>query len=146
MASRIENSAPPGSLLKRPRELKRKAGQKRARIEQPDHLSAIRLCPCLKCGMEPAGVAAHVRMSSATHGKPNPGMQTKPDDKWTVPLCQSCHDEQHREGELSFWNDLGINPLLVCERLHLMSPNVAAMKTVIVATCVSQTTAIGTQS
>ena len=32
-------------------------------------------------------------------------MGIKPHDKWTVPLCHSCHSEQHMRGEISFHGD-----------------------------------------
>src|SRR5262245_21286089 len=36
----------------------------------------------------------HVRGSSFEWHKPLSGMQTKPDDTWTVPLCSACHRKQ----------------------------------------------------
>lgn len=37
-------------------------------------------------------------------------MSKKPDDKWTVPLCATCHIYQHGTGEFSFWGgEKGLN-------------------------------------
>lgn len=134
-AYQIPNHAPYGSLLKRPRpRAKRLDMGRNTRIEEPSHLQAIRQLPCLRCGVEGFTEAAHVRMtSSAVHKRS--GMGVKPDDKWCVPLCGGCHqhdtDSQHRVGELTFWHHVGINPLLICEELHKASPNVEAMRAVV---------------
>ena len=31
------------------------------------------------------------------------GKGEKPSDCWTVPLCNSCHREQHGGSEMAFW-------------------------------------------
>lgn len=137
-AFQVPVNAPPGSLLKKPLALRNSERKKdlgrNTRVEEPHHLDAIRKLPCLKCGVEGFTEAAHVRMNSADHGKRS-GMGMKPDDKWTVPLCAGCHqndsDSQHRVGELTFWHHVGLNPLLVCEALHKASPNVDAMRAVV---------------
>lgn len=55
---------------------------------------------CAKCGkLKPQ--SAHIR--TGTFG----GMGIKPNDKWTVPLCDTCHREQHQIGETRFWGDVG---------------------------------------
>jgi hypothetical protein len=136
MAAQIQNRAPIGSLLKRPDYARvRKIKQRSARVEEPSHLVAIRQLPCLKCGMEPCGEAAHVRESSAAHKKQNT-MQAKPDDKFSVPLCSGCHtrdpDSQHKLGEMTFWAAVGLNPLLVCEDLHKVSPDIVVMRAVVI--------------
>lgn len=135
MPQRVSELAPLGSLLKRPRESRIKARFGRTpRALDPTHLDAIRELPCLKCGMEPCGEAAHVRLSSATHGKRNAG-GARPDDRWALSLCRSCHltddDAQHKVGELQFWGALGINPLMVCEALYRVSPDLVAMRAVV---------------
>lgn len=48
-------------------------------------LAAIRKLPCVKCGSGPSQ-AAHSNFSE--HGK---GRSIKADDKYTIPLCHSCH-------------------------------------------------------
>uniref|UniRef100_A0A2A4YRR0 Uncharacterized protein n=1 Tax=OCS116 cluster bacterium TaxID=2030921 RepID=A0A2A4YRR0_9PROT len=43
------------------------------------------------------------------------GMQEKPHDKWTVPLCAWCHREgpnaQHKMNECKFWKERNIDPV-----------------------------------
>ena len=131
---RIIAPSPLGSLLKR-------AGvPTRQRISpeerNPDYLALVRQCPCLRCGHDPAGVAAHLRLNSALHNK-RQAMGRKPADCWVTPLCAGCHtndqDAQHRIGELAFWDRLGINPFLACERLYARSGDLVAMRAVVFA-------------
>jgi hypothetical protein len=132
MSFRIDNLAPPGSLFKKPGSVtpKIKNAFRTPREEDARHLAAIRQCPCLGCGEDPAGEAAHVRTASAAHNKRSTGIGEKPDDKWTVPLCKDCHREQHRVGELHFWYAIQLSPFLICERLFAASPNVEAMRAI----------------
>lgn len=53
-------------------------------------LAAVRLLPCVRCG-HPDSQAAH--SNSAKHGK---GRSIKAHDRYTVPLCYSCHGEFDR--------------------------------------------------
>lgn len=129
---RITPLAKPGELLKRftvvvpPPSAPAQA--------EPQYLAMIRQLPCLKCGLEPAGEAAHVRMQSAAHGKRG-GMGRKPEDKWAIPLCGGCHREDkgalHRIGELSFFHLLGTHPLLVCEKLYAAKGDVVRMRAIV---------------
>lgn len=48
-------------------------------------LNAIRRLPCVRCG-GPNAQAAHSNFSE--HGK---GKGIKADDKYTIPLCHTCH-------------------------------------------------------
>lgn len=136
MTHQIHNRAPVGSLLKRELPTRHKPLKlgRQPRQEDADYLTLIRSLPCLKCGHDPCGEAAHVRISSALHGK-RTGMGEKPDDKWTVPLCAGCHredaDAQHKVGELPFWHALNLNPFLVCEQLQKVARSPEAMKSVI---------------
>lgn len=50
-------------------------------------LNEIRKLPCIKCGGGPSQ-AAHSNFSE--HGK---GKGIKADDKYTIPLCHSCHSD-----------------------------------------------------
>lgn len=72
--------------------------------------------------MDPCGEAAHVRLG--THA----GLGRKPPAAATVPLCHDCHMKQHSIGELSFWAELQIAPLLTARRLFKLSPNLKAMR------------------
>ena len=129
---RLTHHAPPGSLLKRfeapaprPRTIE---GERDA-----DYLAMIRQCPCLKCGMEPSE-AAHVRYASAAFGKAS-GLGKKPKDSAAVPLCAGCHrldrDAQHNRSEKLFWHEIGINPLIVAEKLYAQRGDLVAMLAVV---------------
>lgn len=129
---RLTPPSPFGALLKsfaaplpRPR---RNEGER-----DPDYLAMVRQCPCLCCGMEPSE-AAHVRFASAAFGKAS-GLGKKPDDRFSAPLCAGCHrlgrDAQHKRNEQEFWHALGINPLVVCERLYAQRGDLVSMRAVI---------------
>ncbi|WP_339501002.1 MULTISPECIES: hypothetical protein [Pseudomonas] len=129
---RITPPAAPGALLK----TVGTPAQPRFRAEpadDPDYLALVRQCPCLYCGVDPCGEAAHVRLASAAFGKSS-GLQKKPEDRWALPLCRDDHlnarHAQHRRGEDAFWQALGINPLLVCERLYARRGDLVAMRAV----------------
>lgn len=121
MPKRLQPPAPYGALLK----CTPAAAPQRTRAEtskggdDEDYLSQIRRLPCLYCGLE-ASEAAHVRFASAAFGKAS-GLGKKPEDRWAVPLCAEDHrlarHAQHNRGEEAFWEGIGINPLLVAERL-----------------------------
>lgn len=142
MSFNISPRAPYGSLLKEARPAKH--NKRPARDENPKHLAAVRQCQCISCARTNQIEAAHVRMSAP--GKPNPGVGMKPDDKYTLPLCDVCHrtgpNAQHEVGEIKFWGSLGIDPLVVCARLYAVSPDVEKMRAVIAAAR-SQTTSQG---
>ena len=129
---RLSPPARPGELLKRLEPIKR-VRDLAATVDRA-HLFLVRCCPCLKCGHDPAGEAAHVRRSSSAHGKFN-GAGAKPSDRFTVPLCAACHrqdrDALHRIGESLFFHILGIDPLLVCDRLYAVRGDGLAMRAVI---------------
>lgn len=130
MSTRIAAPAAPGSLFKQPRPERKKKLQMGRKPRQRDssHLEAIRQCPCVKCGIDPAGEAAHVRITR--EGKPIAGIGNKPDDAWTTPLCHDHHMEQHSVGEISFWAEVGIDPLKLAAKLYAVSPNTEAMRAV----------------
>lgn len=134
-AFQIPNRAPVGSLLKQTLPKARKPVQlgRQPRQEDPDYLALIRALPCLKCGDGPSE-AAHIRASSAAHGKRS-GMSEKPDDKWTLPLCAGCHrldkDALHKIGEVPFFYAINLNPLHVCEQLQKVNRSPEAMRSVV---------------
>ena len=70
-----------------------------------EHLQFIRGLSCLACARAGPNEAAHVRRG--TDG----AMAEKPSDRFAVPLCAACHARQHRQGELTFWSALGIDPV-----------------------------------
>jgi hypothetical protein len=126
---RLSPPAPPGALLKR------EIAAPRPRLvesdDDPAYLKLVRQCPCLSCGQDPAGDAAHVRMQSGAHNK-HGGMAKKPADRWALSLCREHHEMQHKIGERQFWHDLGINPLLVCQRLYAQRSDIVAMRAVVI--------------
>lgn len=131
MAARISPIAPFGSLLKssQPPRKKRLDMGRAPRQHDAGHLDAIRQCPCLACGVDVGIEAAHVRFS--TPGRPNPGIGKKPDDSAAVPLCGTCHRDQHSGSENEFWARHMIDPLRVAATLYRVSPSVEAMRATI---------------
>jgi hypothetical protein len=92
--------------------------QRRPRVEDKQHLAFIRTLRCCVCGA-PGPDPAHIRSSSAIHGKRETGGAEKASDKWTVPLCRTHHDEQHDAGnELAWWASKGIDPFGLALALH----------------------------
>lgn len=137
---RLSPPAQPGALLKRLYGAAERMKLAQATDRDPVYLARIRQLPCLKCGDCPSE-AAHVRMQSAAHGKRG-GIGKKPADKWALPLCTGCHtrdrDSQHRQGEALFWHLLGLNPLLICERLYAVRGDLLAMRPVVLFTIQSR--------
>jgi hypothetical protein len=139
LPQRLTPAAPMGSLLKRAHTARKQADRASAALSNYAHLAAMRELPCIKCGLEPCGEAAHIRQNSAMHGK-RQAMGAKPLDQWTVPLCGSCHREDrdalHKVGEQHFFASLGINPFLLCIRLYVASQGVdrnVAMRAIVLA-------------
>ena len=93
-----------------PREIikARRKPNPRRQVEHRKFVAAIGIC--LGCGSEGPCEAAHIRNN--TDG----GVGLKPNDRFTVPLGSisncGCHARQHRIGELSFWGQVGIDPLM----------------------------------
>jgi len=73
-------------------------------------------------------------MASAAFGKAS-GLGKKPEDRWALPLCSGDHrlfaTSQHSRGEHAFWQDLGINPLITCEKLYAQRGDLVAMRAVV---------------
>lgn len=131
---RIIPPSPPGTLLKRAGAAHLPQVPRSQALEDADYLALVRQCPCLKCGFDPCGLAAHLRMNSGAFNK-RQAMAKKPLPKWTTPLCAACHtedpDAQHKVGEAAFWMALGLNPFLVCENLYARAGDLVAMRAVI---------------
>jgi hypothetical protein len=121
----------PGALLKRAFGIAPRIKLKVVGDSDPVYLAMIRTLPCLGCNDEPSQ-AAHVRMQSGTHNK-HGGIGKKPADKWAVPLCDDCHREQHRIGERGFWSIVGINPVLLAERLYAARGDLVKMRSIVFA-------------
>lgn len=87
----------------------------------PDHLAFVRALPCVICKDDTTVEAAHVRMADRTVAKPLTGIDIKPDDKFTLPLCGAHHRDQHRMNEAAFWNGVGIDPVKTALALYAVS-------------------------
>lgn len=91
--------------------------QRRPRRSALVHLAWIRTLPCLVTGQRGNVDAAHIRYGDRRLGKPAVGMGEKPEDRWTVPLLHSLHvgdgNSQHANGEKSWWQSHGIDPVVV---------------------------------
>ena len=92
------------------------------------HLAAVASCPCVICG-NPFVQVAHIRYS--VPGRPNPGVGRKPDDRYTIPLCEPHHREQHSRGERLWWESKGIDPLAVADKLYEASGDLEKMEKII---------------
>lgn len=95
-------------------------GQRKPRVREPLYLAFIRRQACAAAGAGGCGgpiEAAHVRYSDASRGRTNPGMQQKPDDQYTLPLCRSHHtagtNAQHSMNERKFWEMVGADPAIL---------------------------------
>ncbi len=103
------------------------AGQRQPRERHRVYLQWIRTLPCVACGTEGKTTlgchAAHVRYADAEAGWKNPGLQSKPDDRRTLPLCPAHHVDgpkaQHRANERGWWEALGIKPPQLCAALSV---------------------------
>ena len=97
---------------------------KHPREHNEKHLRFIRGLPCCCCLNDIETQAAHIRFSDAATGKFNAGVGQKPHDKFTLPLCGSCHSAQHNMGdERAFWELAGFDPLALAAKLYAVSGN-----------------------
>jgi hypothetical protein len=75
------------------------------------HREFVASQPCLVCGRVPSE-AHHLQFAQPR------AMGRKSSDEFTVPLCRVHHREIHRRGnEVTWWEEVKINPLEVAERL-----------------------------
>ena len=81
---------------------------KEKRVRDPAHLAFVASQPCLICGRRPAQ-AHHLRFAQPR------AMAMKVSDEFTVPVCNTHHDQLHRSGdERAFWARNGfVDPLKV---------------------------------
>jgi len=132
---RIAHHLRPGELLKRATVPTTAARQ--SNHGDADYLRLVRALPCLCCGQDPCGEAAHVRFASAAFGKAS-GLQKKPEDKWALPCCPDEHrlarHAQHNRNEQEFWASYGIKPLPTCVALYAQRGDLVAMRAVVFIT------------
>lgn len=125
-AARFFPPAAPGSLLKGANTVPRRKDKHEPRQRDEPHLEAIRKVMCISCGIDPGGEAMHIRLTRV--GKPITGMGLKPSDRFTLPGCHDCHMTQHREGEVTYYEQLGIDPLRMAATLFALSPDIDKMR------------------
>ena len=98
--------------------------KKPVRERDRDHLRFVATQPCLICGRTPSD-AHHLKFAE------RPAMGRKVSDKFTVPICRLHHRDLHRRGkENSWWEERGIDPLPIAEKLwmttHAAAPTSSA--------------------
>ena len=88
--------------------------QRQPRQKDARHLDFIRSLPCAVCKDNTGTEAAHIRIGALEYGKRTTGMGEKPSDKWSIPLCNKHHREQHDAGdEWGWWESYGIDPFML---------------------------------
>ena len=84
---------------------------KTTRRRDKKHLKFVSTQPCLVCGRAPSD-PHHLRFSQPR------ALGRKVSDEFTVPLCRGHHRGLHAAGnEPAWWNDLGIDPMPIAQRL-----------------------------
>ena len=85
-----------------------------------DRLKDIRKMICCKCGADAPSQAAHSNFG--IHGK---GKGIKADDRYTIPLCHSCHadldqnlSQQTRQQQLDWFNERLVSTNETLKRLE----------------------------
>ena len=90
----------------------------RGRERDTGYLAFLRRQPCVCCGAPAPSDAAHIRMGNRERGKMPTGMQVKPSDRFAVPLNRTCHTVQHSGSEARFWQERGLDPFAIADRLY----------------------------
>lgn len=109
--------------------------QRNPRQRSETHLHFIRQLPCLICGDNTSTEAAHLRMPDRAIAKPLTGTSIKPDDRFTLPLCNRHHAEQHQMGEATWWLLQGIEPIKVALALWSVDQDYERGMQIIAANC-----------
>jgi hypothetical protein len=92
-----------------------------SRQKDEKHCEWIRSLPCIICLDNTASECCHIRYSEPKAAKPITGLGIKPDDCWTLPMCNQHHRQQHEIGERTFWNAYSIQPIYVALALYRVS-------------------------
>jgi hypothetical protein len=88
------------------------------RLRDKAHLRFVASQPCLICERTPSD-PHHLRFAQPR------AMGRKTSDEFVVPLCRSCHRQNHEVGdEREWWKTTASNPLEVAERLWKISRGV----------------------
>jgi len=107
-------------------------GRQLSRAHKAAIASLFCVATAIRFGIERRGVhVAHIRFSNASAGARNPGLQRKPDDRWTLPLCPEEHRLQHAMNEAEFWRELNIDPHALAAALWAVSPDQKEMEHVL---------------
>lgn len=83
--------------------------EKHVRVRDEGFKNFVRSLPCLRCLAPPRSQFAHIsKNTDACKGD-------KASDFHALPLCHSCHTEQHVIGEVSFYGgELGVWKAIDC--------------------------------
>lgn len=74
-------------------------------------------------------------MADRSVAKPMTGIATKPDDRFTVPMCGVHHRHQHGRNERDWWLIAGVDPVKLALALYSVSGNYEAGMQIIAANC-----------
>ena len=95
----------------------RAPNKRQPREKNNGFLAFVRRHPCCVCGGSPVD-AAHTRFTNLKVGRANPGMGSKPSDRFATPLCRADHTAQHMRGnEAAWWAEHGLDPDEISARL-----------------------------
>jgi hypothetical protein len=87
-------------------------------IHSVKHQKFVASFPCVVCGNDTQVQCCHIR-SIPKLGNVGKGIR---DDRFCIPMCFTCHTQQHLIGELEFFEKYNINPILISMKLSIISP------------------------
>ena len=87
-------------------------------IHSVKHQKFVASFPCVVCGNDTQVQCCHIR-SIPKVGNVGKGIR---DDKFCIPMCFTCHTQQHLIGELEFFERFNINPILISMKIASISP------------------------
>jgi hypothetical protein len=87
-------------------------------IHSVKHQKFVASFPCVVCGNDTQVQCCHIR-SIPKVGNVGKGIR---DDKFCIPMCFTCHTQQHLIGELEFFEKYNINPILISMKIASISP------------------------
>jgi hypothetical protein len=95
--------------------------QRNPRRHDEKHLAFIRTLCCCICGDNTSTEAAHIRMADPRIAKPITGNSNKPDDRFVLPQCGAHHRMQHSMSERRFWEQQGLDAVLLALAIYSVS-------------------------
>jgi hypothetical protein len=87
-------------------------------IHSVKHQKFVASFPCVVCGNDTQVQCCHIR-SIPKVGNVGKGIR---DDRFCIPMCFTCHTQQHLISELEFFEKYNINPILISMKLASISP------------------------